>query len=65
MDWIQNAPKKSKNKTTKITQSDKNIDIYIRGEFRKSLGMNFFSLFNPEREFKVKLYAVEYITTKK
>ena len=63
MDWIQNAPKKSKNKTTKITQNDKKIDI--RGEFRKSLGMNFFSPFNPEREFKVKLYAVEYINTKK
>ena len=27
--------------------------IYVRGEFRKSLGMKFFSLFQPEREFKV------------
>ena len=27
--------------------------IYIRGEFRESLGMNFFSPFQPEREFKV------------
>ena len=27
--------------------------IYIRVEFRKSLGMNLFSPFQPEREFKV------------
>ena len=27
--------------------------IYIRGEFTESLGMNFFSPFQPEREFKV------------
>ena len=27
--------------------------IYIRGEFRESLGMNFLSPFQPEREFKV------------
>ena len=27
--------------------------IYIRGEFRESLGMQFFSPFQPEREFKV------------
>ena len=27
--------------------------IYIRGEFKESLGMNFFSPFQPEREFKV------------
>ena len=27
--------------------------IYIRVEFRQSLGMNFFSPFQPEREFKV------------
>ena len=27
--------------------------IFIRGEFRESLGMNFFSPFQPEREFKV------------
>ena len=27
--------------------------IYIRKEFRESLGMNFFSPFQPEREFKV------------
>ena len=26
---------------------------YIRGEFRESVGMNFFSPFQPEREFKV------------
>ena len=27
--------------------------IYIRGEFKESLGMNIFSPFQPEREFKV------------
>ena len=27
--------------------------IYIRGELRESLGMKFFSPFQPEREFKV------------
>ena len=27
--------------------------IFIRGEFRQSLSMNFFSPFQPEREFKV------------
>ena len=27
--------------------------IYIRGEFRESLGIIFFSPFQPEREFKV------------
>ena len=27
--------------------------IYIKGEFRESLGMNFVSPFKPEREFKV------------
>ena len=27
--------------------------IYTRGEFRESLGMIFFSPFQPEREFKV------------
>ena len=27
--------------------------IYIREEFKESLGMNFFSPFQPEREFKV------------
>ncbi len=27
--------------------------IYIRGEFKESLGMNFFSPFQTEREFKV------------
>ena len=27
--------------------------IYIRGEFKESLSMNFFSPFQPEREFKV------------
>ena len=32
---------------------DKENIIYIRGEFRVSLGMNFFSPFQPEREFKV------------
>ena len=32
---------------------DKENVIYIRGEFRESLGMNFFSPFQPEREFKV------------
>jgi len=42
--------------------------IYIGGEFRQSLGMNFFSPFQSERELKCtnnvnvyKLYAVEYI----
>ena len=43
--------------------------IYIREELKESLGMNCFSPFQPEREFKVytnhvnvhKLYAVEYI----
>ena len=42
-----------------------------RGEFKESLGINFFSPFQPEREFKVykscinvyKLNAVEYINT--
>ena len=44
--------------------------IYIRGEFRQSLGMIFFSPFQPEREWKCtnnvnvhKLYAVEYNNT--
>ena len=27
--------------------------IYIREEFKESLGVNFFSVFKPEREFKV------------
>ena len=27
--------------------------IYTRGEFRESLGMNFFSPFQPQKEFKV------------
>ena len=27
--------------------------IYIREEFKESLGMNFFSPFQPEREFKL------------
>ena len=27
--------------------------IYIRVEFKESLGMNFFSPFQPERKFKV------------
>ena len=27
--------------------------IYIRGEFKESFDMNFFSPFQPEREFKV------------
>jgi len=27
--------------------------VLVRGEFRESLGMNFFSPFQPEREFKV------------
>ena len=34
--------------------------VYIRGEFRESLGMNFFSPFQPHVH---KLYAVEYINT--
>ena len=47
-----------------MSMTAKENRIYIRGEFRKSLGMNFFSPFQPEREFKVtnhvnvqKLYA--------
>jgi len=32
---------------------DKANRIYIREEFRQSLGMNFVSPFQPEREFKV------------
>ena len=36
--------------------------IYIRGEFRESLGMNFFSPFQPHVNVH-KLYAVEYINT--
>ena len=27
--------------------------IYIKGEFKESLGMNFFSPFHPKRELKV------------
>ena len=44
--------------------------IYIRGEFKESLGMIFFSYFQPERRSKCtnhvnvhKLYALEYINT--
>ena len=44
--------------------------IYIRVEFRQSLGMNFVSPFQPEREFKVsksckcsQIISVEYINT--
>ena len=36
--------------------------IYIRGEFRESLCMNFFSPFQPHVNVH-KLYAVEYINT--
>ena len=32
---------------------DKENRIYIKVEFRQSLGMNFVSPFQPEREFKV------------
>jgi len=35
------------------TISIKENRIYIRVEFRQSLGMNFVSPFQPEREFKV------------
>ncbi len=45
-------------------------DRIYREELKESLGMNIFSPFQPEREFKVyksynvhKLYAVEYINT--
>ena len=37
----------------KLLNETKENRIYIRGEFRESLGMNFFSPFQPEREFKV------------
>ena len=36
-----------------VTVSNKENRIYIRGEFRQSLDMNFFSPFQSEREFKV------------
>ena len=32
--------------------------MYIKGEFKESLGMNFFSPFQPEREFKVYINTV-------
>ncbi len=38
---------------TQLYQPTKENRIYIRGEFRESLGMNFFSPFQPERGFKV------------
>ena len=38
-------------RSIKVTTTENRI--YIRGEFRESLGMNFFSPFQPEREFKV------------
>jgi len=53
-------------------QSMRDIEnrIYIREEFKESLGMNFFSPFQPERSSKCtnhinvhKLCAVEYINT--
>ena len=44
--------------------------MYVRVEFRQSLGMNFVSPFQPESEAKCtnhvnvqKLYVVEYINT--
>ena len=36
-----------------FTVTSKENRIYIRGEFRISLGMHFISPFQPEREFKV------------
>ena len=41
--------------TKQLRRSIINIENrkYIRVEFRESLGMNFFSPFQPEREFKV------------
>ena len=36
-----------------LTFIHKENRIYIRGDFGESLGMNFLSLFQPEREFKV------------
>ena len=39
--------------TSEITLLAKENRIYIRGELRESLGMNLFSPFQPEREFKV------------
>ena len=51
-----------------ITHEPKENRTYIRGEFKESFGMNFFSPFQPEREFKVcksckcsQIIAVEYI----
>ena len=41
------------NKNVKGTVVNIENRIYIREEFRESLGMNFFSPFQPEREFKV------------
>ena len=48
-----------------MSMTAKENRIYIRGEFRKSLGMNFFSPFQPEREFKVykSCKCSEYINT--
>ena len=40
-------------KTQNIVSIENRIYIYIREELNESLGMNFFSPFQPEREFKV------------
>jgi len=45
--------KKHCHRTWLLCAPTKENRIYIRVEFRKSLGMNFVSPFQPEREFKV------------
>ena len=40
-------------KQTHLKPRGKENRIYMRVEFRQSLGMNFVSPFQPEREFKV------------
>ena len=45
--------KKRPNKYNESNPKSKENRIYIRGEFRESLGLSFFSPFQSEREFKV------------
>ena len=40
-------------KISTLTSRQREYRIYIRMEFKKTLGMNLFSLFQPERKFKV------------
>ena len=40
-------------KISTLTSRQREYRIYIRMEFKKTLGMNLFSLFQSEREFKV------------